>query len=337
MKNVHLLLRAIIEDRLNEVVHKISPLPLGYNSKLFRVDSKNKSYIAKVYHLSHKNHHRLGAEFRAFAYLWSHGIRVVPRPRYQDIVNNIGLYEYVKGKKILSKKIFQTHVGALCDFLEVLHNLSKEKDSSVISNAADACLIINQYFSIIDRRLTEFHNIGYVDQQVKELFMFIQNEFLTTASIIREEIERLAKANHVLLHKPLVKKQQTLSPSDIGFHNILLRDGQLMFVDFEYFGWDDPAKMVADLFHHPRAMIKPEYRQYIVKRVYRFLGRDQDFLKRLPFTYLLSGLNWSLIMLNVFHKRGHEDKKKAQLAKSKRKLNELLEEWHRNVYPLTLQ
>ena len=41
--------------------------------------------------------------------------------------------------------------------------------------------------------------------------------------------------------------QRALSPSDFGLHNALRgQDGQLRFVDFEYFGWDDPVKLVSD-------------------------------------------------------------------------------------------
>ena len=40
---------------------------------------------------------------------------------------------------------------------------------------------------------------------------------------------------------------RALSPSDFGLHNALrTKDGQLRFIDFEYFGWDDPVKLVSD-------------------------------------------------------------------------------------------
>ena len=48
------------------------------------------------------------------------------------------------------------------------------------------------------------------------------------------------------------QRLRVLSPSDFGFHNALRRpDGTIVFVDFEYFGWDDPAKMMADAMLHP--------------------------------------------------------------------------------------
>ena len=47
----------------------------------------------------------------------------------------------------------------------------------------------------------------------------------------------------------LPKETRCLSPSDFGFHNALLEaTGKLRFVDFEYAGWDDPAKTGVRLF-----------------------------------------------------------------------------------------
>jgi hypothetical protein len=50
----------------------------------------------------------------------------------------------------------------------------------------------------------------------------------------------------------LAEEMRTLSPSDFGFHNAIRKtDGTLCFIDFEYFGWDDPVKLTADFLHHP--------------------------------------------------------------------------------------
>ena len=58
------------------------------------------------------------------------------------------------------------------------------------------------------------------------------------------------------------RQDRVLSPSDFGFHNALERpDSQLTFVDFEYFGWDDPAKMLSDFLLHPAVDIGHELRQ----------------------------------------------------------------------------
>ena len=48
------------------------------------------------------------------------------------------------------------------------------------------------------------------------------------------------------------RTQRALSPSDFGLHNAMRgEDGRLRFIDFEYFGWDDPVKLVSDTALHP--------------------------------------------------------------------------------------
>ena len=58
----------------------------------------------------------------------------------------------------------------------------------------------------------------------------------------------------------LPQEWRSLVPSDFGFHNSLRRkDGSLAFVDFEYFGWDDPVKLSADILLHPgRTLAAPQ-------------------------------------------------------------------------------
>ena len=47
--------------------------------------------------------------------------------------------------------------------------------------------------------------------------------------------------------EPILGLDKCLSPSDFGFHNVIVeKDKILRFIDFEYAGWDDPAKMVSD-------------------------------------------------------------------------------------------
>ena len=55
------------------------------------------------------------------------------------------------------------------------------------------------------------------------------------------------RRTHMSFERDIDSAERTLSPSDFGFHNALKRsDGRIVFLDFEYFGWDDPAKMTAE-------------------------------------------------------------------------------------------
>ena len=52
------------------------------------------------------------------------------------------------------------------------------------------------------------------------------------------------------------EKYFILSPSDIGFHNTLKCRNKIFFIDFEYFGLDDPIKITSDFIIHPGNNLK---------------------------------------------------------------------------------
>jgi hypothetical protein len=103
---------------------------------------------------------------------------------------------------------------------------------------------------------------------------------------------------------PLAREQRTLSPSDFGFHNALrLAGGGLIFLDFEHFGWDDPAKMAADFLLHPHEDMAfgerlKEY--FLVQLLARFDDSGGWLGERIRLVLPLFALKWCVILLNEF-------------------------------------
>jgi hypothetical protein len=109
-----------------------------------------------------------------------------------------------------------------------------------------------------------------------------------------------------------------LSPGDFGFHNAVRRpDGRLAFVDFEYFGWDDPAKMTADVLLHPGMRRTDAVSSRLSARLRAVFASTPGFEERLNVIFPLCTLNWALIMLNEFdpaHARRRDFAGDADLA-----------------------
>ena len=105
--------------------------------------------------------------------------------------------------------------------------------------------------------------------------------------------------NHVF-DSILEREQQTISPSDFGFHNALRRkNGALVFLDFEYFGWDDPVKLMCDFAFHQGMELSLSIRKYWFQKTLKLYGND-CLLSRLNALWPLYGLCWVLILLNEF-------------------------------------
>ena len=96
---------------------------------------------------------------------------------------------------------------------------------------------------------------------------------------------------------------QRLIPADFGFHNTLKSDNDsLGFVDFDYFGWDDPVKMAVDFMIHPAHNLSLDERELVKDRLANAVLRDTGFEERLKNHAPLFALRWALILLNPFRK-----------------------------------
>jgi len=118
---------------------------------------------------------------------------------------------------------------------------------------------------------------------------------------LREERDRRAPPNDVGLADQLAPQHRTLSPSDFGFHNALRdRSGHIVFLDFEYFGWDDPVKLTADFILHPGMMLDGAARRRFAAGMAELHASDPDSRQRLRRHLPLIALRWCLILLNEF-------------------------------------
>jgi hypothetical protein len=89
-------------------------------------------------------------------------------------------------------------------------------------------------------------------------------------------------------------------PSDFGYHNALRRpDGSLAFVDFEYFGWDDPVKLTADILLHPGPAAWAAAAATLPRRRAAAVRRSDVWSAACRLSAAVR-LRWVLILLNEF-------------------------------------
>jgi len=99
----------------------------------------------------------------------------------------------------------------------------------------------------------------------------------------------------------LPAEERCLSPSDFGFHNALLRpDGSVCFIDFEYAGWDDPAKTVGDFFSHPGVAVSHEQFEPFLARALAPFDNAEQMAARVRLLEPISQMKWCCIILNEF-------------------------------------
>jgi hypothetical protein len=290
----------IASDCLQQRVEVISKIGGGGNSKVYHVICPSQQYVVKFYfqHPS-DSRDRLGKEFKSFSFLWEQGLRVIPRPVALSQEHQCAFYEFIKGKPP-GRDISQKDIDGAVYFLEILKNLSVQATGLNFSGASEAFFCTKDIVDSLRARLKRFY---FKDDASEYLALreYLQDEFLPLLEAVETWSKEYLIGQEVLWGQELLEQYRTLSPSDFGFHNALRTSaGSMVFLDFEYFGWDDPAKLVSDFLWHPAMDMSEDIKMYFVHRMSTVFGKDPYFKVRLKGVFPLFGLKWCLILLNEF-------------------------------------
>jgi hypothetical protein len=147
---------------------------------------------------------------------------------------------------------------------------------------------------------------------------------------------RQANAIGVALHTELSRRDRCISPSDFGFHNALVDpEGHLRFIDFEYAGWDDPAKMVCDFFCQPAVPVPMDFYDKLVESVVSGLDRPDEHSQRISLLMPVYRVKWCCIMLNDFLPWGGDRRRFTRSGEGVQEKAEQLEKARRALAGVT--
>ena len=274
-------------------VVKANWLKNGGNSAILNVLTEDKErYVLKFY--SHNNiHKRLNSEYDSFRLIREFCSENVPLPLHKDCNLNIATYEWISGSKI--KKINKKHIERALDFIQSLHKFSKLPN---FLNFQDASAVFSSGFEFEKQLHLRFRTLNQFAPLYPELNNYLNDKLrpIMDTVILWSRNEWSIEPSY---SEFLPRLKQTLSPSDFGFHNAIeKKNGVCVFIDFEYFGWDDPVKLISDFCFHPGMEISPELKQQWVSGAIKIYGKE--ILERLRLAWPLIGLSWCLILLNEY-------------------------------------
>jgi hypothetical protein len=299
------------EALLGIPVAACEPAATGGNNRLYRVSAGGQSFSLKLYAVTPGDlRDRLGTERQALVFLTRHGVEEIPRFIATDPDAGMALFEWIDGDIVAAPS--SQDVKAALSFLERLHRLRTADGAEDLPFASEACLSGAEVLSQVEKRFKRLASVSDV-----RLSTFLHQEF-------RPAVGRLAGAAEAEDSSPAFL---TLSPSDFGFHNALRRpDSGLVFLDFEYFGWDDPVKLAADILLHPGMDLGEREAARFVEGLRDLYGNDERFFDRLSLLYPLYALRWCMILLNAFLPERQQGALRArQLEKAQTLLSATLE------------
>ena len=270
----------------------------GGNNRIFRVDAANGDVFALKFYPTQgaDRRDRLGAEWEAINFMVDHGIRFVPKPLAYDVTEYCALYEWVDGHR---PNADEQNVLEAARFLLNLQKLNSKPEALAIRAASAACFSAR---AVVDQLRERRTRLDGPSQTERDLKAFLTDELDPAISKGIDEAEKGYARNGWGFSDEMSAEARCLSPSDFGLHNALAtKRGNLTFLDFEYFGWDDPVKAVSDIVLHPGSNLPAQLCQTFLAEVTPvFRRRDPGFSSRLKFLYPLFACIWCLIILNEY-------------------------------------
>ena len=306
----------------------------GGNNRVFVVHAEYARYLAKVY-FSHPadKRDRLGTEFAFLSYAWNAGLRCVPRPISRNTESNIGLYEFVEGRKLALPELDREHVWQAARFFRDLNAHSNRDMGAILPEASEACFSALEHFALVDRRIERLVGFPAESPVDHEAISFI-TELDDAWRLISDRITR--QLGRQTVTAVLGIADRCVSPSDFGFHNAIVRNsGEICFIDFEYAGWDDPAKAVGDFFCQPAVPVPSDCFEQYLEQAVSYSANATRLAERVRRLLPVFQIKWCCIMLNEFlpdaaQRRRFanptaepESRKRAQLQKAQRFFNSI--------------
>jgi hypothetical protein len=271
----------------------------GRNNQVYRVELDNGSpLVLKRYFSDPRDpRDRLGAEWNFLQHAWSRGIRVVPEPLACDASLQAGLYGFVQGRKLTASELGSRHVDAAIDFILAVN----AQPRAALSPASEACFSLAEHIATVERRVSRLATLDPDVPHAASAQHLVSTRLLPAWDAVRSRLAAAAKSAGLTLDQTLSLEDCCLSPSDFGFHNALVDDlGKVTFLDFEYAGRDDPAKLVSDFFCQPEVPVPAGYHASFLERVADGLGLDDAARARGRILLDAYRIKWTCIILNDF-------------------------------------
>jgi len=163
--------------------------------------------------------------------------------------------------------------------------------------AAEAAWTVCEHLDLVNRRIARLQQISGEDSEAQEARHLVQEKVIPAweriLKITNREWPEKGRGTH--------RATACVSPSDFGFHNsLLVADGRLRFFDFEYAGWDDPAKIAADFFCQPRIPAPASEFPVVAALLAELFPQDAEVAHRATSLWPVYRMKWICIMLNEF-------------------------------------
>lgn len=285
-------------QELGSSYQSIIQLKGGINNHVFCCSSRDLKWVIKGYPLDQPDQRdRMQAEIEFLQYAGQVAPERVPELMAVDHGRRCVVLEYIEGETFREGIPPPTEaVSFAIDFFRLLNADLSTAKQMVTMDAAESFLGLTEHLNNIGQRLNQMEYKGLPDEvqiQASDLLRSMQRRHETLKEITADKI---SKGEILDVISP---EERCISPSDFGFHNAIWTRKGVKFIDFEFAGWDDPAKAMLDFILQPRI---PLYQEHSPLRGTVKEQENVEFALRYNALKPILSLKWLCIILSVLSK-----------------------------------
>lgn len=277
------------------------PVKGGANNRVYRLPLAGGEAALVKHYFQHAGdlRDRFASERAFYSYAAAINLPRVPRALGWDETQRLGLFSFVPGHAPAASE--SDHLAAALDFIADLNRQRTRPEALELPAASEACFSLEAHLGAVQRRIARMYPRPAEDALDADANNFVHRELMPAWETVSSAVRRQYNLHERTTVLP--QSECCISPSDFGFHNSLVQPGSgIVFLDFEYAGWDDPAKLVCDFFCQPDVPVSPEYFDRFVTTVTEVLHLPDPtvFAARCRALLAVYQLKWSCILLNDF-------------------------------------
>jgi hypothetical protein len=267
----------------------------GRNNRIYKIRAGMDHFALKCYHRDPDDpRDRFAAETVFLEVIAARGAGDSAQLLATDADDGLALLEWIDGTPVA--RATPAHLGAALAFIERINApgiraIARHR----LGPASQTAGTIAEHAAGLARRVAALRGRWHCPPRWHH-----------AAALAIDRLERgaqeqcAAAAGDSATRHALTDEQRVVSPSDFGFHNAIDRGSSIAFIDFEYAGWDDPAKLVCDFFLQPRVPVSPTHLTGFIAALAGACRLEPDWLsQRVASLMPICRLLWACIALNV--------------------------------------
>ena len=276
----------------------IQKLQGGINNRVYRVSKGAHNFIIKGYpELKAGQRDRMLAEQAFLKYAGIVAPKYVPKLISADCQRRCVVLEYIDGKPYKNAgQLSKFELQEAANFLVLLNKDLELARSHIKLCAADGYLSIREHVLHVQERVDSLQ-ISILPEKFRERARLILGALKESWFKVREAAESAIEKSKI--PDQISEHHCRVSPSDFGFHNAIKMQSPV-FIDFEFAGWDDPQKTIADIFLQPRVPPDADFLSCF-EPIYGPMACDDKQLYRFSLLFSILKIKWLTIILSMMN------------------------------------